>query len=423
MSSFILNSINTKTSKNRIVYSYEVSGDIKKYFKEDFFIEYDNSIEDVPYSILVIPLLANVLPIAWMVGFDIIVDSIDKNFYEAILEIKKVFSKEFPKIENKNSTIKFKKLVKNTSSHKKNAMLFSGGVDAYASYFNHQNESMDLILIRGADIPIDDKKQWETAKNSVDSESILYSNQKYFISMNCRSFYTYKVDELVTEGSWWGSIQHGLSLICATSPLAYKNGYQTVYIASSYTAELQIFWGSMPEIDNKIKWASTSVVHDGYHMRRIDKLELIVKNSIFLDKEVNLRVCYSELNNGINCSNCEKCYRTIFGLTLFNVNPNKFGFDVDHHLYDSIEKIIKKGFSSSGTKFFWRDILNTMKENRIFQFKDSYYPQQRLEDELNLALSITSIGNNTKINRLKKRLIYNYPGLFRKYLKIRRIFI
>ncbi len=420
MSSFILNSIDISSSKNRIGYSYEVSKDIKKYFKEDFFIEYDTSIKDVPDSILIIPLLANVLPIAWMVGFDVIVDSIDSNFYEAVLEIKKVFSKEFPEIKNKNSTIRFKNLVENIYSHKKNAMLFSGGVDAYASYFNHQNESMDLILIRGADIPLDDKKQWETAKKSVDNEVILDSNQKHFITMNCRNFYTHKVDELIAEGSWWGSIQHGLSLICAISPLAYKNGYQIVYIASSYTAELQIFWGSMPEIDNEIKWANTNVLHDGYHMRRINKLQSIVRNSILLDKKINLRVCYSELNNGINCSNCEKCYRTIFGLALFNVNPNNFGFNVDYHLYDNIEKIIKRGFSSNGTKFFWRDILNTMKENKIFQFEDNYYPQQRLKDELKLALSLTSIEKDTKIKRFKKKLIYNFPNLFKKYLKIRR---
>lgn len=420
MSSFILNSIDASSSENRIRYSYEVSRDIKKYFKEDFFIEYDASVKDLPNSILMIPLLANILPIAWMVGFDIVVDSIDSSFYEAALKIKEVFSKEFPEVKNKNSTIKFKNLVENISSHKKNAMLFSGGVDAYASYFNHQRENMDLILIRGADIPLSDEKQWETAKKSVNDESILGSNRKHFITMNCRDFYTYKVDELMAGGSWWGSIQHGLSLICAIAPLAYKNGYQTVYIASSYTAELQIFWGSMPEIDNEIKWANTSVLHDGYHMRRVDKLESIVRNSILLDKKINLRVCYSELNNGINCSTCEKCYRTIFGLTLFNVNPNDFGFNVDYYLYSNIEKIIKRGFSTDGTKFFWRDILNTLEENNIFQFEGSYYPQQRLEDELNLALSLANTEKDTKVKVFKKRLISKFPNLFKKYLKIRR---
>ena len=105
MSDFIVSSIKLRNSGKGVLYSYEVSDSIKKFFKEPFFIDYDVSIEDVPDSILIIPLLANVLPISWLVGFNITVDSLDEQFYQAALEVKKVFIEEFPEISNKQSNI------------------------------------------------------------------------------------------------------------------------------------------------------------------------------------------------------------------------------------------------------------------------------------------------------------------------------
>ncbi|WP_394213536.1 hypothetical protein [Psychrobacter piscatorii] len=124
MSDFIVSSIKLRDSGKGVLYSYEVSDSIKKFFKEPFFIDYDVSVEDVPDSILIIPLLANVLPISWLVGFNITVDSLDEQFYQAALEIKKVFIEEFPEISNKQSNIIFSQLERNHAEIKKDAMLF-----------------------------------------------------------------------------------------------------------------------------------------------------------------------------------------------------------------------------------------------------------------------------------------------------------
>lgn len=404
------------------MYSYELSKDIKKYFKENFFIEYDVSVKEVPDSILIIPLLANILPIAWMVGFDIIIDSIDSDFYEAVLEIKEVFTKEFPEIKNKNSNIICKKFVKNISSHTRSAMLFSGGVDAYASYFNHQNEEMDLILIRGADIPVDDEKQWETAQKSVNDEVILNNNLKHFITMNCRDFYTYKVDELIVHGSWWGKVQHGLALTCAVAPLAYVSSYKLIYIAATHSSDFKMFWGSMPEIDNNIEWCSTRIVHDGYHMRRIDKVQSIVSNTEFLGKKISLRVCYSELNNGLNCNECEKCYRTIFALTLFNANPNNFGFNVSQNFYKNVEKVLEEGFSTEGIRHAWKSMIDPLNKNQIYQFEGQEYDKRKLDNKIRLALLSKVVQKKSKIYKLKRKVIATFPDAFKSYLKIRGLF-
>ena len=422
MSDFIVSSIKLRDSGKGVLYSYEVSDSIKKFFKEPFFIDYDVSVEGVPDSILIIPLLANVLPISWLVGFNITVDSLDEQFYQAVLEIKKVFIEEFPEISNKQSNIIFSQLERNHTEIKKDAMLFSSGVDAYASYFNHQQDDLDLILIKGADIPLEDTKQWETAKSNVNDEVLLRRNQKHYIAMNCRDFYSYRVKELISGGGWWGKVQHGLTLTCAVAPLAHKLGYGTVYIAATDTPDFKVFWGSMPEIDNNVKWANTHVVHDCYHMHRTEKVESIVKNTKQLNKKINLRVCYSEFNNGLNCNQCEKCYRTIFALTLFGCNPNDFGFNVDKNLYKDIEKKWEGGFVSEGIRYDWEPMLALLKTNNLYQFAGYEHSTQQLEDKLRSALLSKIVHEDSKTAKSKRIIIATFPKAFKKYLKIRGLF-
>ena len=81
---------------------------------------------------------------------------------------------------------------------------------------------------------------------------------------------------LLPNLGWWGSVQHGLALNGVVAPLAQKKGYENIFIASSYTDNIKITWGSTPEIDNNISWASTRVIHDGYELKRQDKLSFIV---------------------------------------------------------------------------------------------------------------------------------------------------
>lgn len=441
MSNFIVNSIEMTGAGTRISYEYEVSDDIKKYFKTPFFIEYDCSVAEVPESILIIPLLANILPISWLAGFDITINTLDRQFYQAALDIKAVFIKEFPEILNHSSSLMVNQLVDNTAAYhrdkvKKDALLFSGGVDAYASYFNHQQDDMDLILIQGADIPLNDSKQWATAKKNINNEVILQQNHKHYIAMNCRDFYTYRVKELVYGGGWWGKVQHGLTLTCAVAPLAYKKGYHSLYIAATDTIGFQVFWGSMPDIDNNVRWAGTQVVHDGYHMHRLDKVESIIQNAERLEKNVNLRVCYSELNNGLNCNKCEKCYRTIFALTLFGRNPNHFGFAVDGSVYTHIEALWAKGFANEGVRYDWAPMLSLLSADNLYQFaghnhnterhsaeqhNTERHSAERLKDSLKVALDAPITETDSKVDKGKRAIIATFPKTFKSYLKIREL--
>ena len=90
----MMNSIEIKTPQvcaNSICYEYSISGDWREAFqeKEKFTIEYSCGIENVPVGILMIPLLANLLPMSWVYDADIICPVCDKDFFESIVDFKR----------------------------------------------------------------------------------------------------------------------------------------------------------------------------------------------------------------------------------------------------------------------------------------------------------------------------------------------
>lgn len=418
--SIVVNSIIVSESGHRVTYNYDIPKELKKYFKENFFIHYDISINNVPESILIIPFIANLLPISWFIGFDIIVDSIDEKFYRSMSSVKEIFAKEFPVINEKKSNIIANKLAHNNYKHTADAMLFSGGVDAYATYFRNVHKPLDLILIRGADIPLDDDRQWLTSLRSIESEHILDGNSKHYIEMNCRDFYSYYVTELIPGGGWWGKVQHGLSLTCSVAPISFVLGYKTLSIAATHNENFRVFWGSMPEIDKNTCWADTSVHHDSFDLTRLDKVKLIINNAKLLPHKLNLRVCYSEFNNGLNCSKCEKCYRTMLAFSIFGENPNDYGFKIGSNLYDDVEAIIQQGFATKGIRYNWELIYDSLKlRNDIYQFENKKYSKQQLEQSLKQSLALEIVQRVSTTDKLKRKIIGLFPNLFKIYLKIR----
>jgi len=419
-----LNKIEYSDEGKKIHYLYEFTPDIAKYFnkKEPLFSNYSLDVSNVPKSINVIPFLANIMPIAWFSGFDVYVDEVDDVFYNSLKTIKKEFSRNHSQIDMQKGNLIVKSKVKNIYPIAKSAMLFSGGLDAYTTYFRNISSKLELITIWGADVELDDEKQWSRVLGLNQKEKLLQQNKKQYIKSNIRNFYTYHVDLLLENLGWWGKVQHGLALNGLVAPLSYINGYATLYIASSYTKDFGLEWGSTPEIDNNIKWSNTSVIHDGYELKRQDKVKVVVNSLKDLNTSIALRVCYSELNTKINCSSCEKCHRTIIGIILENENPNKFGFEVSSDIYTSIFKDYTNGFSSKGTKYFWWEILErikTTKEIYIFDDEDDEYIKMQELKTLIESNMLLSEHKKTLIQKIKFSIQRTFPKLFKIYLKMR----
>lgn len=421
-----LKNISFTNDNSTIEYNYELSKDIQKYFNKEnpFYVTYAQKINNTPSSIAVIPFLSNIMPIAWFAGFDVYIDEIDEDFLHSLEEIKKIFNKWYPHLNNKGNLIS-KNTVKNNIEGSKKAMLFSGGVDAFASYIRSYEDTPDLITIHGADIAIDDLEQWNDLESFMHNEELLKQNMKQIIKSNVRDFYTYKVSLLIEDMAWWGKVQHGLSLIGVVAPISYANNYKTLIIASSYTKDIDIKWGSTPEADEKVSWAQTNVIHDGYTLKRQDKVDLIAEFSNRISLNFKLRVCYSELRDQFNCSNCEKCFRTILGLVLAGKNPNNFGFNVDSHYYEKMYNILNLGSSSPGMQYFWWELMEKAKvtENPYLFNSSSDIELKEIkeisEGKIDKLLSEKSKVSNKPDKKLRFILRNKFSSLYNIYKKIK----
>ena len=426
MEKLIVKAINVSNNGHRINYDYTLTAGIKKYFNLDkpFYIEFQEDISSVPESILAIPLVANLAPIAWYAGFELEIEELDEDFSNALKVIKQDFLKRESVNELKGDVIP-KKVVQNTFEKSKTAMLFSGGVDAYATYIRIFDKTPDLITLLGADIQIEDQKQWTDFTNFVESEGLLKNNDKEYITANLRDFYTYQVELLLTDIGWWGKVQHGLALIGALAPLSYIKGYKEIYIASSYTDNINIEWGSTPQIDEAITWANgVQVYHDGYDLKRQDKVDLIADFAEKADTKFKLRVCYSEKRTEFNCSYCEKCFRTIFGLILNNKNPNDYGFNVDGSVYDKMYTIFNIGSGSKGVRYFWWELMEKAKSvDQFYVFSDEEAERKQIDKirsgSIDQLLEQKLNTPKSKSQRLKFIIRNKFPWLRNMYRKIK----
>lgn len=421
---FILKRINIERG-NRVEYDYEYDSSLKQYFcrKKVFFAEYDVDISHVPVSLLSIPLLANVLPISWFIGFDVYVDALDAEFFKSQAEIKEEFQSLYPALKENFSSLYVRKIIKNSLNGSKSAMFFSAGIDSYTTFFRHQTEAPDLVTLIGADIPISDKKQTKIAVELISSESLLTNNCKYIVRTNLRDFYTYKVDLLLPRFNWWGEVQHGMSIIGSIVPLSYIRRYSKVYIASSRTNKVEVPWGSAPHIDNKMRWSDLKVIHDGEEMEREEKVDYFVQKCNEIDYRPKLRVCHSELNRGVNCSKCEKCIRTCFSIMLSGDNPNLYGFHVNENIFDEVMDILAHKYDQEGHNHYWMQLVKKFRSDRNKAF---LFNLEIDDSRIDRILNTCTKENSQIIERRKSRLektkfiIRNkLSGMFKLYLKIR----
>lgn len=321
-------------NNNRIEYVYKCDGKWKDLLNLDknMFIEYEFNIEKVPDSIAIIPFLANIIPISWVFDLSIEINELDKSFFECIPDIKNGYINMYPTIPMLGN-LQVNGIKENLYEPVNTGTLFSGGVDAFSTLFQHINEKPILLTIWGADVQLDDEIGWnrvqkhhiEVAKKYGLDYSFLKTNFRTIL--NCKKLSDGVSKENIRE--WWHDFQHGIAILGHIAPIAYEKKIKILYIASSNTdkSRKRIVCASDPTIDNYVKYSSCKIVHDGYEYTRQDKIHNICK---FLErsneKSVQLRVCWKS-SGGENCCECEKCYRTILEILVEKKDPNDFGFN------------------------------------------------------------------------------------------------
>lgn len=367
-----INSI--QINNNRIEVKFTVSPELSVYFNSDerlFWVKYSEDIDNIPAEIAVIPFVVNVLPIVWVTNSELVLESIDKSFYDSISRFKEGYIKMYPNISFKGKITVNK--IKNTEyQHDKAAVFFSGGVDAFSTLISHIKENPYMLTVCGADIALDDSEGWTNVKSLV-KETIteLKLPTPCYIKTNFTRFVSQKdLNHLVRHSGdgWWHGFQHGIGLIGLAAPLAYLKHLSIIYIASSYTKDVPHTCASDPTIDEYVRFGQTRVHHDQYEHSRQQKIQTIVNFCHNSGKHINLRVCYLSMG-GENCGKCEKCLRTIFGLLAEGADPHDYGFNsgiaYDISLKARTQSAIK--YSGQSLRCFWHEIQARFLQTKAFE--------------------------------------------------------
>ena len=379
----ILNNI--KVNGNRVEYYFSTFGCYNDFFKKDkiMYIEYNYNIEDIGESILSIAFVGNIIPFIWLCDGVLELNELDKEFFECLDNVKKGFEEMYPNLQF-NGKINVKSIIENCYKSKyKSAQLFSGGLDAVTTYTKISCENPYLITHWGADISTENYKVWNTLKDNVEKFSKENKVKNIFIKSNYRDFLNENIINKkfsrIINDSWYHGIQHGLMLITSSIPILCKLNVENLYIASSYYERCEkdfgknITCGSDPKIDNKIKFASGKVIHDGYELKRQDKIKIVTQYAKENRKKIFLKVCHDQ-KSLTNCCNCEKCYRTILGILAEGENPNNFGFNISDNIGIKFREFLEKeviNFAGLST-IPWNDIKNRLSDNRenVMYFKE-----------------------------------------------------
>ena len=354
--------------KNTILYHYKVSGDWEEAFTEDIFsIEYSADISSLPLGIAIVPLMCNILPIAWVYDAEIVAPVCDKDFYESISDLKKGYIEMYPMIHF-GGNLNIQRIEENRSVNTSGSLaFFSGGVDAFSTLIHHREEHPELITLWGSDVFFDDEIGWNKVKKHIEETSSIFDVNYIVVKSGFRRFLNEGIlgqKVRISGDGWWHGFQHGIGLIGHAAPLAYMLKKNTVYIASTYTiAEKDIVTcASDPFIDNHIRFCGAQVIHDGYELSRQDKIHNITVFSEETRIPVSLRVCW-ESRGGGNCCNCEKCWRTILGILAEGCDPHDYGFQYNREMLNELSKKMRYYPYDSVLKTWYSPIQTAMRKN------------------------------------------------------------
>lgn len=227
--------------QNRIVCNYHVSGEWEQYFTgvRQFEVTYSVDVSDVPESLAVLPLICNVLPVAWIVDATVRVPCIDAEFYARVEDIKNGYKTMYPQMAFHGQLTAEKVITaktKNTGGSD-TAVFFSGGVDAYTTMLRYYENFPYIMTIWGADIKLSDEMGWKKVWSHSLKTAASYEIEAVSIKSNFRGILNEdRLSQYVmprTGDGWWHGFQHGIGIIGHAAPLSHELGLSKVCIASS----------------------------------------------------------------------------------------------------------------------------------------------------------------------------------------------
>lgn len=368
MKSIVLDKVEVKG--NLVEYHYTCSKELEQYFTTNkMFIEYEESVADVPLSILTIPFVNCFLGLVWMSDSVLFVDEIDETYYKSIARLKQAYEElhGYPGLKGLfvPSIIRENELNKSDDA----ILLFGGGIDCQSSFLRNSDKVKYVLNIYGWLKSIEEQNKVDKSDKLVTEE---FAKQMGISALHARSNFASQfnlalIDKYLTcklKSSYWFCLLHPMAFISIAAPLAWQKGISEIIIASSNTkGNVNMSNGSIVTTDSEFRYAKNGkVLHDGFELNRNDKVSIIVDYQKQINRPYRLQVCSF---NESNCCTCEKCFRSIIDIISLGGDPSLFGFE--HYSKAYWQKIIDKNIALWGVEseyeYYYYYTEKKMKEN------------------------------------------------------------
>ena len=305
------------------------------------------------------------MPIAWVLDAEIVVETLDYDFYAHLSEVKQGYINMYPRIKFGGKLTVNRLVSHDYETSDETAALFSGGADSFDTLIAHAAEHPTLVTLLGSDLKLNDNIGWERVSKHALETAKQFQCKNLFIASSFRLFlnegFLHNLVMPLANDGWWHGFQSGIGIIGHIAPYAYLHKLKKLYIASSFDYECKNYTcASDPTIDNYVYIGKCATIHDGFEFSRQNKIRRICKFARQTGEPVLLRVCWIS-SGGQNCCACEKCYRTICGILAEGENPAKFGFP--SYSLDNLKRNLQNlDFVPEVNRVYWRAIQERFRE-------------------------------------------------------------
>lgn len=254
---------------------------------------------------------------AMRTGKDLIVEgALSETFLQGVKRYIEIFTQAFPEFKPiKVIASSTYNAALNEPLSNRRASFFSGGVDSFYTLFKGVDDITDIIYIHGFDVSLDDLAR-RAAIDKMANEVALELGITYrAVESN--------MGKVLQDFGSWPKHAHGLALIAVARMMA--GTLKEVRIPSSFSIAEQQPWGSWLLTDPLFSDERMQIVHDACAARRMDKIEALAQQPLFLR---HVRVCWERVDGMSNCCQCEKCLRTMTSLSIIGVMSQTTAFSL-----------------------------------------------------------------------------------------------
>lgn len=208
------------------------------------------------------------------------------------------------------------------------ALCFTGGIDSIYNLLHHGEGITHLLYVEGYDVRLREGERLADIRNSLQKVAEASGRKLLILKSNLRDHPAFK------KVSWEHA--HGSALVASGYVLSRVVG--SLVIPSSYKREVQLPWGSSLHTDHLWSTPFLKVIHGDASLYRFDKTQELANEPL---AQKYLRVCFQRNIDGLNCSSCEKCVRTMIALDASGMLQRFKTFDHSVPLTQRIDAIPK----------------------------------------------------------------------------------